>query len=337
MLEEVASSTNFGFAQFDFSPVNGTLVYRSGGPSGGELRTIQWLDNRGKIQALLSKPDTYLSPHISPDGQRIALSIIGDIFVYDLQRDNLTRLTFDGFSYGPLWYPDGRYIMFHSPEGMSWTRSDGASKPKPLTQSSQDQTAWSFTRDGKNLVFQQMNAKNDWDLWTVPVASDSAGLRAGKAHPFLQTSSNEREPSFSPDGRWLAYASDESGIHQVYVRAVPDNGSKFQVSNDGGLYPVWSRDGRDLFFLTEDNAMIMVAAYTANGDSFIPNKPRLWSEKPLANTGFLGPNYDVAPDGKRIVALMPAEATPGGKQSQNQVTFLLNFADELRRRVPSGK
>ena len=337
VLEEIASSTNFGFAEFDFSPVNGTLVYRSGGRSGGELRTIQWLDSRGKIQPLLSKPDTYEVPRISPDGQRLALSVAADIFVYDLQRDNLTRLTFDRQSWGPLWYPDGRYIVFHSPEGMSWTRSDGAAKTKPLIQGTQGQSPWSFTRDGKNLVFQQGNAKNDWDLWTVPVESDSTGLRAGKPQPFLQTAFNEREASFSPDGRWLAYASDESGIHQVYVRAFPDNGIKRQVSSDGGLYPVWSRNGRELFYLTEDSAMIMVAAYTVNGDSFMPNKPRVWSEKPLANLGFLGINYDVAPDGKRIVALMPTEATPGGKQAQNQVTFLLNFADELRRRVPIGK
>jgi serine/threonine-protein kinase len=293
VLEGVSSSGNFGSAQFDFCPLNGTLVYRTGVASGGELRTIQWLDSRGRVQPLLAKPGAYIAPHFSPDGKRLVLSATADVFIYEWQRDYLRRLTFDGLSYGSAWYPDGRYVVFHSPEGMSWTRFDGAAKPKTLIQSIQGQSPWSFTADGKNLVFQQMSARNDWDLWTVPVERDSAGLRAGKPEPFLQTGANEREPAFSPDGRWLAYASDESGIHQVYVRAFPDNGSKWQVSYDGGLYPVWSPNGRELFFETEDRPVIMVTTYTAKGDSFVPDKPRVWSEKPLANTGFLGPNYDI--------------------------------------------
>jgi eukaryotic-like serine/threonine-protein kinase len=164
------------------------------------------------------------------------------------------------------------------------------------------------------------------------LASDGASLRAGKPEVFLQTQFNERQPSFSPDGRWLAYSSDESGTYQVYVRAFPDRGGKWQISNDGGLYPTWSRNGRELFFRTEDNR-IMVAAYTGKGDSFVPDKPRVWSEKRIGDTGFNGLNYDVAPDGKRIAALMPVERS---EQQQSHVIFLENFFDELRRRVPAG-
>ncbi len=114
----------------------------------------------------------------------------------------------------------------------------------------------------------------------MPLESDSAGLRAGKPEVFLQTPADERYPSFSPDGRWMAYSSDESGTFQVYVRAFPDKGGKWQISNSGGGYPMWSRNGHELFFETLDNH-IMVAAYTVKGDSFVADKPRMWSEKQL--------------------------------------------------------
>jgi len=217
---------------------------------------------------------------------------------------------------------------------MFWTRSDSAGKPQPLTQSKVQQTPYSFTPDGKRLAFHEVRPTGI-QLWTVPVESDGTGLRAGKPEPFLETQFNERSPSFSADGRWLAYASDESGAYQVYVRAFPDKGGKRQVSNSGGVYPVFSRNGRDLFFRTQDNR-IMVAAYTGKGDSFAAEKPRVWSEKRIADSGLNGINYDVAPDGKRIAALMPVEA-PETQKAQNHIIFLENFFDELRRRVPAGK
>jgi serine/threonine-protein kinase len=169
----------------------------------------------------------------------------------------------------------------------------------------------------------------------VPLESDGTGLRAGKPEPFLQTPADERHPSFSPDGRWLAYTSDESGTYQVYVRAFPDKGGKWQVSNSGGVFPVWSHNGRELFFRASDNR-IMVATYTAKGDAFAADKPRVWSEKRLADFGSNGVlTYDVAADGKRVAALMPAEG-PEEQQAQTHVIFLQNFFDEVRRRTAAG-
>ena len=110
---------------------------------------------------------------------------------------------------------------------------------------------------------------------------------------------------FSPDGHWLAYTSKESGSYQVYVRAFPDKGGKWQISNAGGIYPVWSRNGRELFFRSDDNR-IMVAAYEVKGDSIVADKPRVWSEEKLRTSGHRNCDYDVAPDGKRIAALVPA-------------------------------
>ena len=264
-----------GSAQFDFSQT-GTLVYSSG-EAGGGLLTVQWLDSAGKTQPLLAKPDAYLRPSLSPDGNRLAIGT-SDIWVYEWQRDTMTRLTFDSSALYPIWSPDGRYILFSAPQGgIFWTRSDGSGKPQPLTQSKNIQNPWSFTPDGKLLAYQDVGPESGYHLWTVALESDGTGLRAGKPDPFLQTSFDERHPSFSPDGRWMAYDSNESGSFQVYVRAFPDKGGKWQISNSGGVYPVWSRNGRELFFRTEDS-QIMVASYTVKGDSLVADKPRVWSE-----------------------------------------------------------
>jgi Tol biopolymer transport system component len=336
VLDQVLYNVGGGVAQLDFSQT-GTLIYRSG-ETGGVVLTVAWLDGAGKAQPLLAKPGNYGRPSMSPDGQRLALEVREgsgtDIWVYDWQRDTMARLTFTGTAQAPLWSPDGRYILFRAMgEGMSVTRSDGAGKPQQLTPSKNIQYPWSFTPDGKQLAFLEQRSETSYDLWTVPLESDGAGLRAGKPEVLLQTPAQELYPSFSPDGRWMAYASDESGTIQVYVRAFPDKGGKWQISNSGGTYPMWSRTGHELFFETLDNHM-MVAAYAVKGDSFVADKLRVWSEKQIG--GFLGnKNVDSAPDGKRIVALMPAE-TPEEVQNHD-VTFLENFFDELRRKVPTGK
>ena len=252
VLDQVTYNAAQGSAQFDFSQT-GTLIYRSGGGTGGGLLTVAWLDGAGKVQPLLAKPGNYGRPSMSPDAQRLAMEVSGgsgtDIWVYDWQRDTMTRLTFTGNVQAPLWSPDGQYIAFRVVgEGMSVIRSDGAGKPRQLAQSKNSQFPWSFTPDGKRLAFHETDLKTASDLWTVPLESDSTGLRAGKPEIFLQTPAQELYPSFSPDGRWLAYTSDESGTAQIYVRAFPDKGGKWQISNSGGAYPMLSRTGHELFF-----------------------------------------------------------------------------------------
>jgi Tol biopolymer transport system component len=337
VLDQVSYETTSGSAQLDFSQT-GTLIYRTGGVDGG-LLTVGWLDGAGKVQPLLAKPGNYLRPSMSPDGQRLALEVTDpsgtDIWLYDWQRDTMTRVTFAGNANAPRWSPDGRYIAFRAVgEGMYVIRSDGSGQPQPLTQTKNIQWPYSFAPDGKRLAFFEQGSGTSYDLWTVPLESDSAGLRAGKPEAFLQTPADERHAAFSPDGRWMAYSSDESGLFQVYVRAFPDKGGKWQISNSGGMYPLWSRNGHDLFFRTEDNE-IMVASYAVKGESFVADKPRVWSEKKIANLGQVV-NYDLAPDGKRIVALMPVE-TAEAQKAQSHVIFLENFFDEVRRKVPIGK
>jgi serine/threonine-protein kinase len=228
-----------------------------------------------------------------------------------------------------MWTPDGRFVLFQSvlTGGIFWMRSDGGNKPQLLIQSKNLQYPWSMTANGKRLAFIELS-ENAYDIWTVPIESAGDGLKAGKPELFLQTSADERQPSISPDGQWLAYASNSSGKYQVYVRRFPDNGSLRQVSNDGGAYPVWSPRSNELFFRTEDN-QVMVASYTASADSFSYTRPRVWTEKRIA-----GPlrNFALASDGKRIAALMPVE-TAANRTNQNHVIFLENFFDEVRRRA----
>jgi Tol biopolymer transport system component len=166
----------------------------------------------------------------------------------------------------------------------------------------------------------------------VSIETGDRGLQAGQPEIFLQTPFNEFAPAFSPEGRWIAYSSNESGALEVYVLSFPNRRGKRRVSNSGGAFPSWSRSGRELLFRAEDGR-IMVAEYTLSGDAFITQKPRIWSERRLraAETGFFARDFDLAPDGKRVVAFMPAEEP--NAMAQNHVFFLANFFDELRRRT----
>src|SRR5262249_46270238 len=147
---------------------------------------------------------------------------------------------------------------------------------------------------------------------------------------FLQVKSGTPAPAFSPDGRWLAYTDAETGINEVYVRAYPDRGEKCQVSNNGGGMPVWSRTKPELLYQTEDGR-VMTARYTIRGESFLAEKPSLWNSARLAYLGF-SPNFDLAPDGEHVAALLPAEA-PEPRETLGHMTLMLNFPGELRRRV----
>jgi serine/threonine-protein kinase len=327
-----------GSAQLDFSQT-GTLIYRSGGAVGGRS-TVAWLDGTGKAQPLLAKPGDYSNPSMSPNGQRLALNVtegsVRVIWVYDWQRDTMTRVTFAGSANHPVWSPDGRYLAFDVlGDGMFAIRSNGSGKPQALTSSKNLQVPWSFAPGGKRLAFLEGGLVTRTDLWTVPLESDDTGLRAGKPEVFLQTPADERWSAFSPDGQWIAYSSDESGTYQVYVRAFPDKGGKWQISNGSGKWPLWSHNGHELFFETSDNH-IMMAAYAVKEDSFVADKARMWSETQLGNATQGLANFDLAPDGKRIVALMPVE-TAEGQKAQSHVIFLENFFDEVRRKVPISK
>ncbi len=337
LLDDVASDLNSAGGQFDFS-LNGTFVYRSGKAVAAGYPVV-WLDSSGKTQPLLAKPATYSTPRVSPDGSRLALSADTakglDIYVYDMQRDAISRLTFDGKqNLWPLWTPDGKHIIYGSGfSGIWWIRADGAGEAQRLLEGN-TLIPNSLSSDGRRLAYTSNGAKKE--SGTLPLdLTDPEHPKPGKPEAFLKTPAVETAVVFSPDGRWIAYTSDESGRREVYVRpAQSSGGGKWQISTGGGIYSFWSRDGRELYFMSPDNH-IMVAEYTAKGDSFEAGKPRVWSETPIRETNAVLPALDLAPDGKRFAVLPRSEVA--AETGSVHVTFLLNFFDELRRRAPAAK
>jgi len=238
----------------------------------------------------------------------------------------------------PRISPDGKHIVFRSSfSGMTsidWIRADGAGEVQRLLEGKNEMFPHSFFPDGHRLAYFGGAPRG---LWTLPLdLSDPEHPKPGKPEIFLSTPSNAQAyPAFSPDGRWIAYESNESGSIEVYVRPFPGPGGKWQISTGRGIFPIWSQNGRELFYETPspDNR-IMVAEYIAKGDSFLAGKPHLWSDKQIYNTTLT--NLDLAPDGKRFAVFPRADAADESKGAVH-VTFLLNFFDELRRRVPAGK
>jgi serine/threonine-protein kinase len=330
VLQEVDYSTAWGYPQLDVSRT-GTLVYRSS-RSGKGLVTVHWRDEAGNMSPLLPVPGNYSFPTLSPDGNRLLVISGGDIWIYELKRGSMIRLTFGG-GYGfPVWTVDGRYVVFRGASGMLWTRADGTGQPSVLTQGSNPQNPQSFTPDGKHLAFVEIAPATGADIGILSVESSASGLRAVKSEMFVQTRFHERGPTFSPDGRWLAYFSNESGDYRVYVESFPHKGGKREVSGDGNSSPAWSRNGRDLFFVQfRAPYQLMAVSYKSHGDSLVTDKPRVWSREIALFTATK--SYEPATDGKRIVVLLPVDAP---QQPHDRLIFLLNFFDELRRRVTSA-
>jgi serine/threonine-protein kinase len=344
ILDDIAYNEFSGTGQFALS-ATGTMIYRRGGATAGPaISTIQWVDTAGKRQPLLAKPGAYGFPRFSPDGKRLAMQVTDasgqDILVYDTERDIPTRLTTGGGAV-PVWTPDGKYVVFASMRyGIWWTRSDGAGQPQRLFESNTAQVPFSFatTPDGKllRLAYYQLNPRPQ--IWTVPIQEDSAELKAaGAPGQFLNDQSTDIAPVFSPDGHWLAYNSSASGNFELYVRPfeppASGQGGLWHVSNSGTATSpfgiAWSHTAdHELYYQSGDQ--IMAVNYTVKGDTFVPEKPRVWISK------LGGTEWDVAPDGKRVAVITPVVPNQAPAH-EHTVVFLLNFLDYLKQRVPLNK
>jgi serine/threonine-protein kinase len=333
LLEELASNSTFGSGQFSFSQ-SGAFLFQAGA---GSSLPLVWMDQAGKTEPLITLPGFFLTPRISPDGSRIALigfeASRGDIWVYDIQRQTPQRLTFgnaSGFLF-PVWTPDGKHLIYGS-QGDSyalwWRRADGGGEPVKLIEEKATIRPYSVSPDGRTLAYHALNGTNALDIYTMALdLTDPDRPKPGTPQTFLGTPAMERYPAFSPDGRWIAYNSTESGTDEIYVRPYPGPGGRWQISTAGGQFPFWSRNRHELYFENAAN-QIMVAEYTAKGDTFQPGIPRIWNSQQLSATGSV-PSIDLAPDGKRF-AVVPSSISQGNVH----VTFLLNFFDELRRKLP---
>jgi serine/threonine-protein kinase len=344
VLDDVAANLTTGAGRFSFAPTTGSLTYIAG-KAGAELTPLVWVDEQGKQQPAVGAKVPARTPAISPNGNLVALATgsvgLSDISVWDSVRDVMTPVTFTTHeNRNPLWTPDGKYLVYNSfingVYTLWWTRADGGGEPRKLLERPTVVIGGSFTRDSRRLAIQIHGADTGADLWTVDVdLSDREKPVAGAPAPFLRTAANEFNPRFSPDGRWIAYTSDEAGHAEVYVRPFPGPGGKWQISAGDGLYSRWSSDGRRIFFTTS-TGQIMVADCESRGDSLVPGKPRPWGETRVnlaAAPEVASGSFDLTRDGKRLIGQVRT-AAPGQIQPSAHVTLLLNFFDELRRRIP---
>lgn len=302
---------------------------------------LAWLDSAGRTKTAVETPLDYVGPTVSPDGKLIALSSVassGDITVYDTERGTMTRVTTTGQgNRSPVWTPDGKHLVYASttPQpAIWWIRADGAGQPQKLLEGKGSLQTQSFTPDGRRLLYDESSSDNNRGAFTLPLdISDPEHPKPGKPEVFLKITAAFPSGEFSPDGRWIAYESNESGQEEVYVRPFgpPGSGSgRVQISSGGGGFPTWSRSGREIFFESLDHR-IMVAAYRIQGDTFAADEPQLWfNQSLLLYTNQR--NYALAPDGKRLIIPEPKELDLQETGSLH-VTVLINFFDELARRI----
>ena len=281
-LDGVITSGNTGAAEFSLSR-RGDLAYVPGRGIGGR-RTLVWVDRAGKVEPLPLPPASYLYPRLSPDGRFLAVEIEGpshDLYIYDFARSVLTKTTTDGQSHDPVWMPDNRRFAFRSwlAGGMTmWMMpADRSTSPVRLHPTGTRQSPVSISPDGRFLSFDQKNLETRDDAWVLSLDGSA------RTQPVAQSRFGEGSAKFSPDGRWIAYASDESGKSEVYVQPFPGPGPKVQISNGGGFDPVWRRAGGEIYYRAEDK--MMAASITTAAQLEVSAPRQLWEGNVLERFG----------------------------------------------------
>ena len=311
-----------GPAHMAFSDT-GTLVYIPSRDDPRQDSTLVWVDRQGKVESLAAPGRQYNSPRLSPDGQRVVVAVLGDLWVYDIPRDNLSRFTFQVGRF-PLWTPDGKRITFQSnrlggASKMYWKAADGTGVAEQLSEGELPHTAHSFSPDGKWLAFSERSPASNSDIWVLSLEEER------KPQAFLQTPGNETGIVFSPDGRWLAYRSNESGREEIYVQPFPSTGAKWQISTEGGEEAVWTRSG-EIFYR---NGGRMMAVEVSTEPTFTAGTPKLLFEGEFMS---YGPRavYDVTPDGQKFLMIRI------GNQQVAELNVVQNWFEELKRLAPNN-
>ena len=334
-----------------------TLVYIPGTRTAPTLsmRTLVWVNRQGKEEPLAAKPDAYWEPRISPDGDRVALAVDteendSDIRIYDLVRKTMTPLAFEkGLESAPVWSPDGKRIAFLSTRegaigGIYWKAGDGTGAVEHLGSSPDGRIIpWSWSKAAKILLYIKWGLSNQTDIGMMSLEGD----RTQKS--LLHDKYAEYYPQLSPDGRWMAYQSNESGQEEVYVRPFPDvDKERWTISNSGGFGPLWSPDGRELFYWSGDAVM---AVSVDTEPVFKPKNPKVlfrgnyYSE--IMGDGIHLANWDISPDGKRFLMVRqsatdqvkskPGKASEGepAAAGPRKITIVLNWYEELKKQLPA--
>jgi predicted Ser/Thr protein kinase len=322
---------NTAAGQFSVSD-SGWLVYSPGGIVPDWQNTLVWVDQKGNAQPAASFKAPFFAPRLSPDGQRIAYDVRGrgwQIWIYDLNRGTASKLTSEGRAAWANWTPDGKRLVFawwRSGQGnVYWQAADGSQPMERLTTSDYWQSPGSLSPDGAILTFLEEPTSYP-DILLLD-------LRSRRITPFLNSPASECYPEFSPDGRWLAYTSDESGRIEVYVRSFPGPGGKWLVSSEGGVEPLWARNGKQLFYRSMDGQKLWVVDIRTDG-GLSPSKPHLVFEK----AGYVpaGPHrgWDISLDGQRFLMVKEQEMNP---QPVTEMILVQNWFKELKRLCPPGK
>jgi serine/threonine protein kinase len=287
--------------------------YRTNSTGGQQLT---WLDRSGKNLATIGVPDTANLAHVelSPDGKRVlvqrTVNANTDLWLIDAIRGVPTRFTFDAAIDGwAVWSPDGSRVAFDSNRSGIYQlyskSSSGAGTDESLLESDQTKGPNDWSSDGRFLLFRSLDPKTGWDLWTLPLFGDK------KPFPFLKTPFEERDGQFSPDGKWIAYQSNESGRSEIYVQPFPGPGGKFQISSNGGAQVRWNKNGKEIFYLSLDSKMMATSVkLSTDGQSLETGTPVALFPVRIAGGPLFGAykqQYDVSPDGQRFLVNLAAD------------------------------
>jgi eukaryotic-like serine/threonine-protein kinase len=337
-----------GGAQFAVSDT-GTLVYLPGPIVRAVSAPIVWMDRTGRLSPLHDALADWSHLRFSPDGSRLAMDITDaagntDVWVYDLLRGDMARATTAaGSDVEPTWTPDGQRLVFQSTRedattNLYWQRADGTGGVQRLTRSDHHQYGGSsWHPGGRLLAFTDVDPLTGSDLMMLPIGGDErTGWKPATPTVFLRTAANELQPSFSPDGRWLAYVSDESGQFEVYVQPFPGPGVRSKISNGGAYYysvVAWSKHRHELLFATADRRVMTVLYSVADG-SFRADRPGPWGDRPFLRLP-RGGTFDLHRDGGRIAIGATPEATAAA--TADRVVFVFNFFQELQRLAPPAR
>jgi serine/threonine protein kinase/Tol biopolymer transport system component len=300
---------------FTLSASGDVLVYRRRGQPASEQRELRWIARDGSIIGTVGSPDRYWSARVSPDGRFVAAEIedpdtrANNIWIYDTAKATRTRFTFGRTPDATaVWSPDGRTVVFGS-RGIGQRYSlftkpaNGSGPEKTLLQSAGDLFAEDWSQDGRFLLFTEMNPseKSGAGIWVLPMRENA------EPRPLFRSASDDRYPHFSPNGRWVAYRSNESGRNQIYVIPFGEPGGKWQISSDGGDWPAWRPDGQELYFVSPDNEL-MAAAVRAAGSTFAITDPEVLFK--INVLGGHGERFGATADGRRFLALVNKDDAP---------------------------
>jgi serine/threonine-protein kinase len=305
---------------------------------------VSLIDDGGTISTVGAEVTNWGDPAFSADGRRLAVDIFdgkqAEIWIYDLTAGTLSRLTHDlGVDAKPVWSPDGSRVAFinvcdNGAFCIAWHRADGSGDTHILWSATNGTLPTSFHPTGKFLAYVELDPRTSFDVKVLPLSDDGNGnWKAGTPLLLATTTAVEFEPTFSPDGRWIAYSSTSSGRPEIYVRPFPGPGGTWQVSTSGGNFPTWSRAGNELLYATADQRL-MAVRYSAEVGTFRAGSPRIWTNQRHRLMGPTTRNFDLHPDGKRVVF---AKAADAAATSSDPVVMVFNFFDELRRLVPAPR